>query len=177
LCLATATATRQLFAQRHLTLFASLVVLLLSLLTIVRNQVWQSEISLWEDVTVKSPKKGRGYGALGHAYQRSGNFDRAEAAYRRAIELSPGDHVARNNLGALYLEQKRYEEALKEFTEGLQLSGTSAVLHFNLGLASAGLGRFPAAEAAFAEALRLKPDYRQAAENLAKIRSVTGQLH
>jgi Flp pilus assembly protein TadD len=151
--------------------------LLLSLLTISRNLVWQSEIALWEDVTVKSPHKGRGYGALGHAYQRNGYVDKAEMAYRQAIALSPRDYVARNNLGALYLAEKRYEEAVEEFSEGLRLSGSSAALHFNIGLAYAGMWRFMEAEAAFAEAVRLQPGYRQAEENLLKIRSLKGQSH
>lgn len=175
LCLVTASASLQFFTQRQFKLFASVVLLTLASLTISRNAVWQSEIALWEDVTVKSPKKGRGYGALGHAYQRSGFADRAEAAYRRAIELSPRDHIARNNLGALYLAEKRYEEAVQEFSEGQRLSGASPVIHFNMGLACAGLGRYRDAEASFAEALRLKPDYRQAEENLVKMRSLRVQ--
>lgn len=162
-------------ARRHFMFSALLVVTLLAMLTIYRNGVWQSEIALWEDVTVKSPAKGRGYGALGHAYQRSGDLDRAETAYRRAIELSPLDHIARNNLGVLYLSGKRYDEAVKEFKEGLRLSSGSAVLHFNLGLAYAGAGRIADAEAEFAEAVRLKPEYRQAAENLLKIKSLKVQ--
>lgn len=163
--------------QRQLKIAAVFLVLILSLLTVSRNRVWQSEIALWEDVTVKSPDKGRGYGALGHTYQRSGLVDKAELAYRRAMELSPSDHIARNNLGALYLQEKRYEEAVKEFSGALRLSARNEVINFNLGLAFAGMGRLSDAEAAFAEAVRLKPDYRQAAENLAKVRNVMGQSH
>jgi hypothetical protein len=44
--------------------------------TYQRNQVWQSEITLWEDVTKKSPRKARPYDELGLAYARQGAMPR-----------------------------------------------------------------------------------------------------
>ncbi len=152
-----------------------IIALLLGVATVQRNRVWQSEVTLWEDVVRKSPAKGRGYGALGHAYQRSGRLNDAEVAYRQAVRLSPTDHIALNNLGAIYLKQKRYDEAVRELLQVAKLSPTTAATRFNLGLAYAGLGRLQEAEASFEQALRLQPDYQAAAENLAVIRKFSGR--
>jgi tetratricopeptide (TPR) repeat protein len=175
LCWAVAAVAAYFSGKRQFLLLAALIVALLSLLTLARNRVWQSEIALWQDVTIKSPDKGRGYGALGHAYQRSGANEAAVAAYQKAIALSPTDHIARNNLGALYLQEKRYKEAVQEFSRALQLMPANATIHFNLGLAYSGMGLYREAEAAFAETVRLKPDYGQAADNLAKVRGLKEQ--
>lgn len=142
----------------------------LSAATVQRNRVWQSEITLWEDVVAKSPAKARGFGALGHAYQRAGRLQAAEQAYREALRLAPADHIALNNLAAIFLKEQRYQEAVTTLEKVISLAPATAAAHFNLGLARTRLGNWQQAEAAFAAALRLQPDYREAAANLAAIR-------
>lgn len=149
--------------------FAAAIAIIASVstaLTISRNLVWRSEVTLWEDAAAKSPAKGRTHGALGHAYQRSGRLVEAERAYMEAIKLTPQDYIAKNNLGALYLKQRRYGEAVDQFNGVLAIAPTTAAVHFNLGLVYAALGRLAEAETSFVEAVRLKPDYREARENL-----------
>lgn len=149
-----------------------MLVLTLSITTIFRNRVWQSEVTLWEDAVSKSPVKGRPHGALGHAYQRAGRTDEAVKAYRDAVRFSPGDSIAGNNLGSIFLTRKRYAEAIDEFEKVIKLSPSTAAAHFNLGLAYAALGRLAAARESFTEAVRVKPDYREARENLAVLNKV-----
>lgn len=147
-----------------------ILVLILAVTTISRNRVWQSEVTLWEDAASKSPAKGRTHGALGHAYQRAGRIDDAVRAYSTAVRLSPGDYIARNNLGAIYLKQKKYTDAINELEKVIELAPASAPAHFNLGLAYSASGRFKEGEISFLEAVKLKPDYREALDNLAVIR-------
>jgi Flp pilus assembly protein TadD len=131
------------------------VALLLGAATVMRNRVWQSETAVWQDVVRKSPAKGRGFGALGHALQRAGRQDEALRAYQEAVRLVPQDHIARNNLGTIYLALNKPEEAIEQFKAGLGSAPGSVQLYYNLGLAFAKLERFGEAEAAYREALRL----------------------
>jgi len=156
-------------ARRNFLISIVLIASSFAFLTISRNRVWHSEVALWEDAVSKSPAKGRTHGALGHAYQRAGELVKAEKAYMEAVRLSPQDYIARNNLGAIYLKQRRYDHAVDQFKSVLALAPTTVATHFNLGLAYAALGRLAEAEASFAVAVRLKPDYREARDNLASL--------
>ncbi len=64
-----------------------------------------------------------------------GDYERAVAASRQAVEAAPGDPASRLNLGAALLRSGRAEEAVAEFEEALSLSPGHPGAHFNLGLA------------------------------------------
>ena len=66
--------------------------------TLARNEVYRSEISLWEDTVSKSPNKARAYNNLGYAYSLAGRDCDAGNAYREALRLDPGYGKAANNL-------------------------------------------------------------------------------
>ena len=79
---------------------ASLALLACALIavTIARNEVYRSEISLWEDTVSKSRNKARAYNNLGYAYSLAGRDDEAGNAYREALRLDPDYGKATNNL-------------------------------------------------------------------------------
>jgi protein O-mannosyl-transferase len=66
--------------------------------TIARNEVYRTEISLWEDTVSKSRNKARAYNNLGYAYSLAGRDDDASNAYREALRLDPDYGKAANNL-------------------------------------------------------------------------------
>ena len=55
-----------------------------------------------ETITAQQPKNARARRALGLALQQSQVYNRAIAAYRRSLELEPGNPLAVNNLGCVY---------------------------------------------------------------------------
>lgn len=54
-----------------------------------RNKVWKSEETLWLDVTIKSPKNGRGLMNYGLTQMRIGNLEKALLYYQKALEFTP----------------------------------------------------------------------------------------
>jgi tetratricopeptide (TPR) repeat protein len=56
----------------------------------------------------------------------------AEAAYRRTLEVWPGDARATNNLGHVLARQKRYPEAIETFRQAAAADSSDAVSLFNL---------------------------------------------
>jgi len=68
---------------------------------VLRNEVYRSEVALWEDTVRNSPHKARPFNNLGHAYFLAGFSDRAEQAYLTAIQLNPEYWLAENNLERL----------------------------------------------------------------------------
>ena len=55
----------------------------------------------------------------GNAAYRSGDYQGAEQAYRRAVQAQP-DAAALHNLGNSLAQQQRYQEALEAYTDALQ---------------------------------------------------------
>ncbi len=94
---------------------------------------------------------------LGEALAAQGEADRAEAAYRRALELDPDFILARRGLGQVLLTLGRPEEALEELLYANRLNGEDATVHVALATAYQRLGRAVLAEEASTRAQLLEP--------------------
>jgi tetratricopeptide (TPR) repeat protein len=92
---------------------AAILLLMLASLTVMRNEVYRSEVALWEDTVRYSPHKARPYNNLGYAYFLEKRYSEAEQAYLTAIKLQPGYWLAENNLARLNGIAAR-EESMRE---------------------------------------------------------------
>jgi len=119
-CLALRAVERLTAARRRVALVAGLALLAAGAVgTFRRNQVWHDELTLWRDVTEKSPANGRGWMNYGLALQSQGNYAEAEQAYLRAMERAPGYGYVDINLGILLAATGRHAEAEQRFRQGL----------------------------------------------------------
>ncbi|MBI5890035.1 MAG: tetratricopeptide repeat protein [Nitrosomonadales bacterium] len=84
--------------DRAFRLIAAAVLLTLVSLTVLRNQVYASEISLWQDTVQKSPHKARAHNNLGHAYLLAQRPQDARSEFSTALQLDPRLFQARHNL-------------------------------------------------------------------------------
>ena len=85
---------------------ATMLLLGLATLTVLRNQVYASEISLWQDTASKSPTKARVHNNLGYAYLQAHRTDEARHEFTVALALDPNLYRASYNL-------QRLEEEIK----------------------------------------------------------------
>lgn len=76
----------------------ALLLVALASLTVLRNQDYQSEISLWEATVRHSPNKARVQNNLGYAYWLGGRAEEARVAFTTALQLDPKYYQARYNL-------------------------------------------------------------------------------
>lgn len=74
-------------------------------LTIIRNEVWRTPVSLWQDTVSKSPYKARPHVNLGVALHKEGRFDEAIAHYCEALKIEPDNRAAATDV-ELALEEK-----------------------------------------------------------------------
>lgn len=108
------TLTATLVAGRRSWRMASWAVLatvccVLSIATIQRNRIWNSDLLLWEDTAAKSPNKPRVLANLTAAYLNTGMPEKAVPLLLRTIELSPGFTDPLNNLGIVLDQLKIFE--------------------------------------------------------------------
>ncbi len=108
-----------------------LVLLLCSYGTWKRNAVWHSEESLWFNVTVKSPKNGRGLMNYGNVLLDQGKYAEAENYFNWAILLLPEYSFVYINMGALKEQTGKYADAEKFFLYGIQI-GQQYAVHYKL---------------------------------------------
>lgn len=98
----------------------------------------------------------------------------AEAAYRRAIALAPGQPDAYLNLGVLLVDQGRSGEAVELYRRGLLHCPVEALLHFNLAVALEDVEGAEAALERYEACLRLAPKFADAHYNAARLHEQLG---
>jgi tetratricopeptide (TPR) repeat protein len=106
---------------------------------------------------VPEPRNAWEHFALGRAYFRGGEVDRAEAEMDRALQLDPGALWPNFWKGNCAFRLKRFDDAVTAFSVCVALAPRSAWCYSNRGLAYAQLDRVDRAEADFEHALRLEP--------------------
>ncbi|MEO0972898.1 MAG: winged helix-turn-helix domain-containing protein, partial [Pseudomonadota bacterium] len=106
--------------------------------------------------------------ALANYYMKTGDFTRAEDAYRRVLNLVPStvrvsarpDSYAKahQNLASVLWAQQDLKGATANWNEALRLSGGTRIIHTNLGLAAYYAGEFERAAEHQREALEFARD-------------------
>jgi len=166
--------TRWEYAIRAVVVFLAAAVAIFTGLTVARNSVWQSEVSLWEDVIEKSPMKARGYNGLGLAYFNKNQYDKAIEEFAHAIALHPSYGVAFNNIGNAFYRRGLYGQALEAQTRAVSLEPKNPVFHYNRGLTYAATGAYELAIEEYDKAIVLDPAYAEAYNNLGQVYYMKG---
>ncbi len=98
----------------------------------------------------------RNYLYLGNFFKKFGEYEPAEKAYRKAIELKENSPMAWNNLGTVFLHTNRREEAIEYFRRSLGIADRAGA-RSNLGTTYFYLGKFREAEREYRLATELEP--------------------
>ncbi len=96
-------------------------------------------------------------GFLGDRHRERGESRASERAYRKALELVPGNPRVTANLGLLYNQDGRSAGAVALFRESLAADPVQPLNWVNLGIALAAEGDVAGARQAYEEAIRLNP--------------------
>lgn len=157
--------------------------LVLAVATIKRNQVWRDEVTLWEDVTRKSPNLSRPWNNLAYACLKRKEPARALPALVRSLAIDPGFPDAWNNVG-LALTQLgsylgRFDRTVEMFKDPSAVNAEAQAIWFakaynNLGLAYDYLGRPADAITNFRKSLDMDAAYAAAHYNMGMACLTTG---
>jgi protein O-mannosyl-transferase len=103
--------------------FAILLILCASAFgTFQRNKVWRSEETLWRDVTIKSPKNGRGLMNYGNTLMAKADYNGALDYFHRALELTPQYSTLFINLAIAEDATSQTALAEQHFKEAMRLA-------------------------------------------------------
>ena len=119
------------------------VLAVLIVATVLRNEVWSDEVRLFSDVVAKSPHKLRSYENLVFAYMKRGQEEQAISVAKLGLENIPEDRISLlDTIGNLYLRFGKTQDSIEYFQksndEAVRLGAASTFLATsfnNLGVA------------------------------------------
>jgi tetratricopeptide (TPR) repeat protein len=82
----------------------------------LRNNTWQNEMTLWNDVIDKSPEKARGWFKRGQTFMNEGNEEKALEDFEKAIEIEPDFRSAYTYKGLIHFENGDFNKAINEYS-------------------------------------------------------------
>ncbi|HEY71936.1 MAG: hypothetical protein B6I35_05605 [Anaerolineaceae bacterium 4572_32.2] len=112
----------------------------------------------------------------GMEYIEQGQYEKAIAELKKAIELEPDNSDAHRNLGTVYGELNQWEEAAAAYEQAIELDPDFGEAYGDLVGAYFYLERIPEAIEAGEKAIELAPDYATAHNNLGAVYANQGDL-
>jgi tetratricopeptide (TPR) repeat protein len=137
--------------------------------TIIRNNDWRTEDSLWVATAIVSPEIEYSWNNMGDVYARHGQYDQSIAAFTRATAINPNYADAYHNIGNTYVQIKKYTEAIPFFEKALSINPNLWQSYQDLGYIAVAQGDIPKAIGYLDKAIMIDPtnmDVRHMREKL-----------
>lgn len=137
---------------------------------------YEIALSEFTEATQIDPSYALAYSGLGLVYAALGQDTKADANYKKSIELQPGSSESHNNYGSFLCSRKRYDESIPHFLEAVKnpLYATPHLAYANAGICSARKNDIKNAEIYLNKALQIQPLTHSAATQLAEIQFKRG---
>lgn len=148
----------QLFQNKRVFYLAAVSLLvLLSVLTVKRNLVWQDGVTLWQDVVKKSPRQARPYYNLGYEHLKKREPELALMNFSKALDIKPDYFDAYNNRSQVYFDLGRLDKAFEDINRAIKIDGQRAEAYLNRGMIIRQMGQYEPAIKDFSRAIELEP--------------------
>ena len=110
----------------------ALIIIVLSIFTYARNEIWKDEIALWKDAANKFPKNSRTHLNLGAIYAEKGMCDEAITELELGLKNDPYNELSRTHLAFCFWKKDRIEDAIKIMNYVMQLNKGFFSYYFEL---------------------------------------------
>ena len=148
----------------------------LGCMTSQRNTVYQSDVSIWQDVVSKRPGNAAAHNNYGNILDRDGQPKAALMQYDDAIRIDPAYADASYDAGNTLRKLGRFSEAIARYQEALRAKPNLPDAQTALGGALEEAGRPAEAFSHYEAALRIDPNYTEADNRLGLALTHMGRL-
>ena len=100
----------------------AIIVIALSVRTILRNNDWQNEDTLWIATAKVSDAGPVIHNNLGDMYARHGDLEKAVTEFKRSTEINPRYADGYHNLALTYIQMQKYDLAIENFQKALSIN-------------------------------------------------------
>ncbi len=123
------------------------------------------------------PSYALAYNGLGLVYGKLGEDAKADANYKKSLQLEPGNPESHNNYGTFLCSRNRIDESIAQFNDAIRdpLYATPQTAYMNAGICSLKKKDEKNAEIYLQKALQIQPLLHQAAYQLALIQFNRGE--
>jgi Tfp pilus assembly protein PilF len=135
----------------------TVVILALCTRTIVRNNDWRTQDSLWVATVMVSPDNEHSWNNMGDVYSRHGEYEKSIEAFTRATRINPQYADAYHNIGNTYLYMKKYDEAVPFFEKALSINPNLWQSYQDLAIVVLANKEYPQAISYFKKAIAISP--------------------
>ena len=160
---------------RKLAAGLSAIAALLAFAAWQRNQVWASDIALWEDTAQKSPSNARAHFHLARTYDLNGRSQDALAQYAETARLERPNYDLLYDWGLALDATGQPDQALAKLNAAAALE-PGAPVYSQIGMVYAKQKRWQEALAALAQAEKLDPNWAPTYDYRATIRAATNDF-
>lgn len=149
------------------TIAIGIILVVFSVMTWNRAEVFASAEKLWRDTLNRNPKAWAACNHLGEILAHRGDVEQSLGLFRKAVELNPNYAYAHFNLGTACAAMQQTEEAIRHFEQALRIWPDYAEAENGWGLALLNSGDVGKAIQHFRASLKYAPRYVDAHFNLA----------
>ncbi|MBL4651311.1 MAG: hypothetical protein JKY53_00390 [Flavobacteriales bacterium] len=137
--------------------------------TYKRNEVWHNSESLWHDVTIKSPKNGRGQMNYGLTLMAKGDYKQAMMYFDRAMKVMPRYSYLYINIAILKNATGQPKVAEEYFLNAIRFDKENPETFYHYAGWLLKQSRFDEAKKNVSQALALSPGHSSAKSLLTRI--------
>lgn len=142
----------------------ALIVIVLTVISSQRCQLWGDNVALWEDA-LKNYRSAFTYNIRGLGYADKGQYHEAIDDFKAALEIQPDYAEAIINRADVYGVTGQYKQALADFSKALKIKPDFADAYYNRGIVHLAMNRLDLAINDFTTAINIEPDMADAFNN------------
>ena len=158
------------FPRNNLMIRGVLIVFLISL-----SVVAGCGVRVGTGITREQEEKALAYLEEGGKYYGDQKYGKAMDAFRKAIEITPGNAYAHYNLATTYERLNMSDEAIASYKQAIAINPDEQLFYYDLGAVYVREKRFDDALLAFGNAVKVNPAFTDAYYGIGWIHAETGR--